>query len=439
MIRGNNGISNSLNNLGIVYAKTMQYQKALDHFRLALEMKNAMLDENHDMEKIMQYQSGSYNNIGLIYDQIGKYDSALYFYNKSINIKRTLSDYRGIAESLQNIGVTYLNLNDFTKARDCLQRAYQIADSLSNIFMAGDITYNLAEMYFRQGQNDSAVLFINKCLAVAWQLDSKDLLAGIYELMAKISFNKKEFGQAYTYLQTYNQINDSLLTEEMESRIANLQIAHEVLQKEEKIALLSKEKEIVVQRGKFKDLVLMFLVLFLLVALGAMLIIFHQKKKVTATNKSLMSRNLELMAFEKKGNRINAEKRKKYLSSSLSDETRELVLVQFSNLMEDEQIFTQADLTIEKVATRLQISRTYLSQIVNEEFNANFTNLINKYRISHAREMLSDKSNDRYSIAGIAEISGFNSISSFNTMFKQITGLTPSLFRKLAAEKDIEI
>ena len=92
-------------------------------------------------------------------------------------------------------------------------------------------------------------------------------------------------------------------------------------------------------------------------------------------------------------------------------------------------------MTIETTASALSISRTYLSQIVNEAFDMNFTAYINKRRINHSIQMLSDAINNKYSIAGIAEISGFNSISSFNTFFKKHTGLTPSTFRELAQEE----
>jgi AraC-like DNA-binding protein len=50
--------------------------------------------------------------------------------------------------------------------------------------------------------------------------------------------------------------------------------------------------------------------------------------------------------------------------------------------------------------------------------------------MSAARKLLIDPNFDHYSIEGISKEVGFSSISSFNTLFKKFTGLTPSQFKK---------
>jgi AraC-like DNA-binding protein len=67
---------------------------------------------------------------------------------------------------------------------------------------------------------------------------------------------------------------------------------------------------------------------------------------------------------------------------------------------------------------------------INSCSGYNFKEYINKYRILHAKEMLSDPKFSALSIAAIAYDCGFNSLSSFNSAFKKITGKTPSSFKK---------
>ncbi len=76
----------------------------------------------------------------------------------------------------------------------------------------------------------------------------------------------------------------------------------------------------------------------------------------------------------------------------------------------------------------LKTNRTYLSKAIHEILNTTFNSLINKYRIESARKMLADE-NQKLSIEGIAFSVGFSSKSTFNSAFKQFTGLTPSELR----------
>ena len=87
-------------------------------------------------------------------------------------------------------------------------------------------------------------------------------------------------------------------------------------------------------------------------------------------------------------------------------------------------------LTLDKVAKKLKTNRTYLSESVNSHYNMNFSRWLNEIRIKESRKLLGSEKNDKYSIEGIATMVGFNSISSFNSNFKTITGITPSFYRK---------
>jgi len=71
-----------------------------------------------------------------------------------------------------------------------------------------------------------------------------------------------------------------------------------------------------------------------------------------------------------------------------------------------------------------------LSQIINENFNRNFYDLINEYRVKEVKKCLSNQKYNNFTLLGIAYECGFNSKASFNGVFKKFTGLTPSEFKK---------
>jgi len=82
------------------------------------------------------------------------------------------------------------------------------------------------------------------------------------------------------------------------------------------------------------------------------------------------------------------------------------------------------------MAQSLNLSTNHLSQIINEKLEMNFFDFINEYRVNEVKDRLSDPKYKHYTLLAIAFDSGFNSKSSFNSIFKQYTGLTPSEFQK---------
>ena len=121
---------------------------------------------------------------------------------------------------------------------------------------------------------------------------------------------------------------------------------------------------------------------------------------------------------------------KKYQKSTLKSNEAEGYLEKIINLMETEKLYLDKNLTLEKLARKLSILPPHLSQLINERLNQNFPDFINSYRVEEFKERLSDPQSDRYTIVAIAEASGFNSKSTFNSAFKKHTNLTPSEFKK---------
>jgi AraC-like DNA-binding protein len=73
--------------------------------------------------------------------------------------------------------------------------------------------------------------------------------------------------------------------------------------------------------------------------------------------------------------------------------------------------------------------------VLNDTIGLSFYEYVNCYRVSEAKALLSDASRKDHKIASIAYDAGFNSLSSFNDVFKKMTGQTPSQYRKLPPAK----
>ena len=91
---------------------------------------------------------------------------------------------------------------------------------------------------------------------------------------------------------------------------------------------------------------------------------------------------------------------------------------------------TDPDVTLRKLADALGITPNHLSQAMNQILQKNYYEFINGYRIEDAKIALSDAANTKKAILEIAFDVGFKSKSVFNTVFKDLTGMTPSQFRQ---------
>ena len=130
------------------------------------------------------------------------------------------------------------------------------------------------------------------------------------------------------------------------------------------------------------------------------------------------------------------EQSPKYAKSTLKPDIAEKQLAELFNAMETEKLFLQKDITLQSLADQLKMPAHHLSQIINEKLNKNFFDLINHYRVEEAGTLLKDASYNHYSLEAIGNEAGFKAKSTFNTVFKKFTQMTPSEYRiKACSEK----
>lgn len=122
--------------------------------------------------------------------------------------------------------------------------------------------------------------------------------------------------------------------------------------------------------------------------------------------------------------------KKKYKNSGLTPSFSLELKEQLVTLLENEKVYRQNTIKLESIAKRLGTTRHNASQVINEHFGLNFFELINKYRVEEAMELLKDTNND-LNIIDIAYEVGYNNKVTFNKSFKRFCNLTPSQFAKL--------
>lgn len=105
------------------------------------------------------------------------------------------------------------------------------------------------------------------------------------------------------------------------------------------------------------------------------------------------------------------------------------VLRELNQLLQGEQIFTNEELNLSKIAQMLDTEPHFLSEVVGKNLEVTFPQLLNLYRTGMAMRLLA--TDRKKKSIEIAFESGFGTKSQYNLIFKEITALTPLMFRKL--------
>jgi AraC-like DNA-binding protein len=134
--------------------------------------------------------------------------------------------------------------------------------------------------------------------------------------------------------------------------------------------------------------------------------------------------------FPKDDHVFVSDQRTKYQSMNLSEAEFSDFIGRINSIMEHEKPFLNPEITLPELASLVNIPSYQLSRVINEKFGCNFFDFINGFRVNEVKSKINDPTFSNLSLLGIAYDCGFNSKSAFNRIFKKMTGLTPSEYKK---------
>lgn len=95
------------------------------------------------------------------------------------------------------------------------------------------------------------------------------------------------------------------------------------------------------------------------------------------------------------------------------------------DLMQTQKAFQDPELSLASVARELKTNPALISRTINQGFEQNFNDFVNRFRIGAVKELLDNGEHKKQTLLGIAFDCGFNSKATFNRAFKKDTGLSP--------------
>jgi len=316
------------------------------------------------------------------------------------------------------------------QAEKNLYEAIPYAIRLKNFRQLTHLYLILGGILDSKGKYSEAVSLHTKAIKLAKEFKSEHYLPFIYSSLQTLYENGGMIDSCYYYSQLYQEVTYKKRNLELNKQIALIGAKYQINEKKERINTLSlineqKDMQIAEHRRYIATLVISISVVLVL-----LIFLFLQFRKIRNAYNILFQKNEEVLRKEKE--LIELRNQRRMDIENKMDETR----LKLEFLFEKEKIYLNKDLNLNMLASELKTNTSYLSSLINSSCNCNINQLINKYRVMEACDILKSRNGEMYSLEGIADMTGFKSKSVFNKVFKEKTGLTPSVFRNMSILKN---
>jgi len=434
------GLVSVYNNIGIIYANLQNNDKALEYYLKSIEAA--------DQKTAPQSLANTLNNVGLIYQEKQEYDSAAGYFNRAFAIFEKTGNKKGIAATLSNLGGLLFEQDKASEALEYYQKALVINQQLDDLFAVASLYNNLGAIFQKSKDYPKTLGYFNKALKQSRQIGSKSQAISALEKLSKTYELMGDFAKSLKFYKDFKQAQDSVFSAESEKYISELREKYEAGQREQKIKQLHAEASLQDFKIQSQKTWLMVSIFGLVVVIGFSIIMLIQRNQKHRAYQDLLRKNIENIRIEKQNEKLGfirpvenlfenigaqtdpETSQEKYKTSALEQFQKDIIRDRIKFVMDQRKLFLQPDLTIEKLAIEIKTNKSYISQVINETENQNFSSFLNDYRIREARRLLIDPEHRNLTIETIARMVGFNSKSAFNNAFKKFTGLTPSFFIK---------
>ncbi len=385
-----------------------------------LHMANEMASRSGDSARI----ANNLVNTGMGYLSIGEYARGLDFLLKGWNYDRKVFPYRDIYAS-RDISRAYLALDSLDKAAYFARRSLRLAKSIKASNWIGQSYVTMALYFEKVGQYDSARYCMGEALKRE-KFRGRDVPApGLYRMMSDICINMEDYEAAAHYLDTSFQYYNMVVRMNNQDEMSRMRAAFDYDLQRAKIKELEIWNSLEKEKNRRYVIVVVTVLLILFLSIGFLWGMRQQFSKLRVSYLSLVKKNLEL---DRLNARLRSAEKRGRLAPAETIKDEDVLFDKLLQHLENDRIYRDPELTLGKLAMVMGTNTTYLSAIINSHFTSNFKSLVHKYRIDEARQLLVSGNFDNYSIDGIAREVGYRSRSVFYQAFKQVTGVTPSVY-----------
>jgi signal transduction histidine kinase len=281
---GNNyGIARTSNNLAGILVELDLNDKAIEYYNLAVRKFESVGN--------LMGKAASLHGLGLVYKNLCKYEQAIQYFNQAleINIENGYNDY--IANNYLQLGQTYSLKKDYLNALNSYNKAKEVYFKINQLVNYGITLYEISDVYRMLGDDRLYIEYVQNALNIAKLNGSLGVLKSAYYRLYELSRRQGNLNDAIQYLESYNEVQDSIKTQDRVSLMIEIQAKYEFeLVEKENARLLADsklfEQKLTAQKIMLTGVIVIAIMLFLMVV-----IILANRKRIKHKNKLLEEAN----------------------------------------------------------------------------------------------------------------------------------------------------
>ncbi|WP_128544547.1 histidine kinase [Larkinella soli] len=222
--------------IGIQFENRGNYPEAIR----AYEKARALFDRLDNKT----YQVDVRVNLANVYVATRRYDHARLLFQQALQLDQALGNDWGVATDLCSIGIMLNHLHRPDSAlvvhRQALEKRLRIPQKNEQAVSL----YHVGYTYLLLKNDDLARRFLDRALRLSTETKARPLMRDTYARLSELYAERNDYARAYAFHRRYAALQDSLLNEETTRQLNELQVRYETGEKDRRIALLAREKEI---------------------------------------------------------------------------------------------------------------------------------------------------------------------------------------------------
>lgn len=231
-----NELVGALVNIGNIHYFSNNLEKAIGFYEKSLEYLPEL--NTPAMELAIQL------NIGNIFLSLKDYKQAGEKYQQAIKLNQQVDNKGYLADCYNNLGLVYHETNRPDSAIKYFQQALEIKKDINDKVGIINASINLGSVFAVQGKWRNAEQLLNESRDMSHEVMSKYHIALSYKELSKFDSLRGDFRSSLDNFKKYYAYQDSMLNEEKQKAILDLDIKYETKLKDENIKILEGENRI---------------------------------------------------------------------------------------------------------------------------------------------------------------------------------------------------
>lgn len=264
------GIATTKNNIGTIYSMKRNYSQALTYY----EESNRGFVALGNTDQII----GSMNNLGNLHSDLQLYDKALTYYTEAYK----MAERSGIefSDPLVNIGNLFYRQGNYQRADEYFQRALTIVRKRGDRSTELSILASLGEMFEKAGQAGPAQEYLQQALELAADLNANYIVPQVLKSLAANLARQGKMKDAYEMLMKYDGAREKVYGEESTRRIAQMDMALQLQDKENDIEALVLSDQNKTLKLRNAQIIIVSGILVFILGIASFNMLYWRKKKI---------------------------------------------------------------------------------------------------------------------------------------------------------------